>query len=84
MSGPAIGHPLLNLARCAFEASQIKLDMLDKLEKMTEEKGKIQEELEQARTERERWEKDYNCLQASGAGKREGKEDRGCSPGNEG
>ena len=83
-TGSAIRHPLLNLARSAFEASQIKLDMQVKLEKMTEEKGKIQEELEQARTERERWEKDYNCLQASGAGKREGKEDRGCSPGNEG
>ena len=63
-TGSAITHPLLKLARSAFEASQIKLDMLDKLEKMTEEKGKIQEELKQAQTEREKWEKDYNCLQA--------------------
>ena len=63
-TGPAIGHPLLKLARSAFEASQIKLDMQEMLDEMNKEKGKIQEELMQAQTEREKLEKDYNCLQA--------------------
>ena len=63
-TGPAIGHPLLKLARSAFEASQIKLDMQEMLDEMNKEKGKIQEELMQAQIEREKLEKDYNCLQA--------------------
>ena len=43
-AGSAIGHPLLNLARSAFKAGQVQLDMRDMLDKEKEEKGKFQQE----------------------------------------
>ena len=63
-TGPAIGHPLLSLARSAFEVNQVQQSMQDVLDKEKDEKGKIQEQLKQAEIERKEWEKAYKSLQA--------------------
>ena len=63
-SGPSIGHPLLKLARKAFEMGQEKLDLREVLDQEREDKIKIQKDLEQSH--RERYERDeaYKSLEA--------------------
>lgn len=63
-TGAIISHPLLKLAKNAFEVTQKSLDLRDMLDQEREGKSGIQAQLEQALREQEKRDEAYESLQA--------------------
>ena len=63
-TGTAIGHPLLKLARNAFEVVQVQQYLREVLDQEREDKDKIQKDLEQSRREQEDRDDAYKSLEA--------------------